>query len=309
MELISYGRTLFFVLGSYQQMLTNVRCVAMCASGTPRGAARRAALEQQLAHLQLSHVELLEGPPPNDPEVELFVGDGTDCRPNETRAYVAHLLGVRRALVRFLASGAPLLLLLEDDVALCTDFCGQLDAALTAWLAAPGPHGVLRVGYLPCDERLDGLAPGDDPWRLRAAVTDTPISHSSRVLRTTALKAVGMQGSVFTRSGAFALALTLRGPTARHVRRALLAEPSPWTVFKAPRGWPLVADHLLQMPCLHSVFVLPPLMIEGDTSGSSVGSGSAARRWGWAALHGALNTDDYHGRPDWVSAYHALNQA
>lgn len=249
------------------------------------------------------------GPPRDCPRVTAFMGDGTALLHNETPILCAHFLGFRDALEAFIADasrgGPDLLLIAEDDVALVRNFVTRLDAAVGAWLAqTPAPHGCLRVGYLPYDACRDRLSPTDSPWPSSGS-RSTPIRTvaGDSIHQNLKWSMVGMQASVFTRGGAEVLLSVTRGDTAAEVTARLSSVDSPWKIFQ--RAWPITADHLLQVPALNQALVHPPLAIECDVEGSSIGSSSGAGRWGWASHHGWLRETDYFGSPPWSAAWTA----
>lgn len=279
--------------------------VVLCSE---RGVDRRRRMLQQMAALSGTfHLRLYVGPSASADEVTTFLGDGSACQHGESAVVVAHMLGFRRVLTEWVVGkDGALLLVLEDDVALAGDFMPRLEAAMDTWLRGPGPHGVLRVGYLPCDEQLDKILPHEDPWTLDEPHTDARTGCRDDVVRDVpSLKVMGMQASVFTRSGARELATTLRGATAEAVRATLCTLPSRFKSFAQPHGWPLASDHLLQLPALGARYVFPPLAIESDVGITTIGSRTAVWRWGYAAARGTLEEDDYAGAPSWGAAYAA----
>ena len=64
-------------------------------------------------------------------------------------------------------------------------------------------------------------------------------------------------------------------------------------------------DHLVDfLPCLSNcAFIYPPLAIEGDTIGSTIGSESAIPRWGYAIEKKLIDTSMYYGNPNWFALY------
>ena len=234
------------------------------------------------------------------------------------QSHQAILLAARGALLAFLERAPPecaYCVLLEDDVALCTDFAARLAAAVQTWRAADPEHtsAALRFGYLPsndpcpckpCRFREDAFFVCDCvdcPFLIAAepcAMTAVPTAGTSAVTGPpdrvalfplhNSRKMYGMQGTVFTRQGAKRL-LHLMGPcnatlTQCHdvLQRAACDDG---TVGLYGYGFmPFVLDHILNMTRLRAAYTVPPLAIEQQATGSQAGSHNETR---WAAVRGA----------------------
>jgi GR25 family glycosyltransferase involved in LPS biosynthesis len=210
-------------------------------------------------------------------------------------------------LREFVKGSKEFLLLLEDDVALSHNFAEQLQAAVYTWITkTSGPHGILRVGYLPMMAKVFLDSKFTTPWsheththEFTTGIENVDKDNANVVRSGVTTLALGSQAVLYTRHAAQELLKILDAPTLLEVQQRLKAIPYPFP----SSSWPLAWDHLLYISCGEMAFVHPPLAIEADLSGSSINSTSPVTRWGHASANGFLDESQYFGAPAWKAAY------
>lgn len=283
--------------GTGHELARKLECMVLC-NAAPRGRERRRKFQQQLTFPDFElpcTVTFMDGFTPDMPEAKKFFDEGKHCQYGESKAAMALLRGVQECIKRFLDGSKEYLLIMEDDVVLCKNVGERLLAAIRA-----GPHlDVLRVGYMP--GLASDLRGSSDCWP-HSPKGEIRTGCMEDVLRPDAMRnPVGAQATLYTRKAAQEFYQRIGFPCLREVVQSVQSIPRPAEFMRA---WPLAYDHILRLPTLgKSAFVYPPLAIEGDLKGSTIGSHPAASRWGYAALHRKLDLSMYYGTPNWLEAY------
>lgn len=297
---------------------------------SPRGHERAAALERQAADpafaLQLP-VQIVYGFTPTDPVVLAWLADGTADAVEEEVRCACHSLGIARILRGFLAArtGADILLLMEDDVVWRRGAARYLAAALETWRDTRPDSHCLRLGYLPyslarsADALWPALAraprlpwPQNDVGLVPLAQDDNVVlqpmpaedeRHATHLAVPVEYKLLGMQATALDREGAALLLRVLDHPT---FAAAVNARPTASPSLHYPNDkWPLIMDHLLNMPCLRGAAASPPIAREARDAVSTMGSALNPRWWALAdTLEPASAWDGYvDARPASVATY------
>jgi GR25 family glycosyltransferase involved in LPS biosynthesis len=306
---------------SFENTFAEKIMCAVLGNASPKGLERRSAFFAQMASPEWKElpftIEYRMGIRGSSSGIKEYMQGAepiTYLKPHSCANIIALLYENVSALRQFVKdSSKEFLLLLEDDVALTRNFGVRLQAAVYTWIMKTrGPHGILRVGYLPMSMNTFKTSKFTTPWshekhthEFTTGIEDIDKDNANVVRSGVTTLAVGSQAVVYTRHAAQELLKILDAPTLLDVQQRLKAIPHPYP----SSSWPLPWDHLLYIPCGEMAFVHPPLAIEGDLSGSSIDSTSPVTRWGHASANGFLDESQYFGAPAWKAAYIAtLNE-
>jgi len=270
----------------------------MLGNDTPQGLIRRKAFFTQLNNSDFQFpFQFKNGFTPSSVAVQKFLHN-SNC--SSDPRVISLVLGNISILKDFVTNDmSEYLLVLEDDVALANNFCERLNAAIKTW----STDGILRVGYMPINESnylelsKDGFK---SPWATEKCKEFFTGFQNDSIRSGVSFLNVGAQAVLYTRNAAMKLLQILDVPSFEGLQM-LLEQMGPYPFGKYP--WPIAWDHLLYLPCGSMSFVHPPLAIENDMSGSSIGSDSSIMRWGHASANGHLDETNYYGSPKWKEAY------
>lgn len=231
--------------------------IVLCVD-SEQGRARRALFEAQQrdADFALPMPCLFAyGPRAHEAGVTEWLGGHGDTHVEEARA-APQTRNVVGALRTFLASTAQLAVLMEDDVAWRRGTSRLLPRALAAWRAAFPHSHVLRLGYLPVR-----VAPtAADLWP--QCVPCVPLrggAFTVGLLSIAPNKVLGVQATALDRAAAAELLRVLDTPSYARSREVLAGEAPYCHPY---HRWPVIVDHLANLPRLGGAAVVPPLALE-----------------------------------------------